>query len=62
MAILISWYNEGSFFVKGNLLIIGGMALKNEAVSIYLSRAVSVYLSAIGHRRIPFFIAELSVS
>ena len=47
MGILISWYNEGSFCVKGNLLIIAGMVLKNEAVSIYLSRTVSVYLSAV---------------
>ena len=39
-------YNGGSFFVKRESILIGGLILKRR-VSIYLSKAVSIYLSAI---------------
>ena len=40
-------YNGGSFFVKRESILNGGLFLKNR-VSVYLSIAVSIYLSAIG--------------
>jgi hypothetical protein len=39
-------YNGGSFFVKRESILNGGLFLKNR-VSVYLSIAVSIYLSAI---------------
>ena len=46
-------YNGGSFFVKRESILNGGLFLKNR-VSVYLSIAVSIYLSAIVLLRLCF--------
>ncbi len=46
----IKKYNGGSFFVKRESILNGGQ-LRKQTVSVYLSRAVSIYLSAIDFKQ-----------